>query len=282
MKPFTLRLYFPSGDPYGLKVAKLGNWSGVGVIFPRALLAEARKRLELSRPGVYLLLGEDEDGFPLLYIGEADDVGKRIARHDQKKDFWTHAVVFTADENEGLDKAQTRYLEARLIELAKSRGQARLLNQTEGGPPPLSEMDRADAEQFLENLLLTLPPLGVTSLGPEAPRRRSQAPKFYLKSKGVRAEAELTPEGFVVKKGSQAVLEETPSLQKALRRLRQHLASEGVLKREGDRYVFTQDYVFKSPSTAASVVRGGSSRGTTYWKTKDGKTLKAWLEASSA
>ncbi len=66
MKPFTLRLFFPDGDPYGLKVAKLGNWSGVGVIFPRALFGEAKKRPELGRPGVYLLLGEDEDGFPEL------------------------------------------------------------------------------------------------------------------------------------------------------------------------------------------------------------------------
>jgi len=251
-------------------------------MFPRALLGEARKRPELSRPGVYLLLGEDEDGFPLLYVGEADDVGKRIAQHDQKKDFWTHAVVFTADENEGLDKAQTRYLEARLIELAKSRGQARLLNQTEGSRPPLSEMDRADAEQFLENLLLTLPPLGVSFLGPEAPRRRSQAPRFYLTSKGVRAEAELTPEGFVVKKGSQAVLEETPSLSPSYRRLRKHLLETGILKPEGDRYVFTRDYAFSSPSAAAAVIRGGAPQAFTRWKTPGGKTLKEWLEASSA
>jgi len=282
MKPFTLRLYFPSGDPYGLKVAKLGNWSGVGVTFPRALLGEARKRPELGRPGVYLLLGEDEAGFPLLYVGEADDVGKRIARHDQKKDFWTHAVVFTADENEGLDKAQTRYLEARLIELAKSRGQARLLNQTEGSPPPLSEMDRADAEAFLENLLLTLPPLGVAFLGPEAPKRKRQEPRFYLTSKGVQAEGELTPEGFVVKKGSQAVLKETSSLRKTYRRLRQHLIKEGILKQEGDRYIFTKDYVFSSPSAAAAVVKGNTRKARTHWKTADGQTFKEWLEASSA
>ncbi len=284
MKPFTLRLYFPSGDPYGLKVAKLGNWSGVGVIFPRALLAEARKRPELGRPGVYLLLGEDEEGFPLLYVGEADDVGKRIAQHDQKKDFWTHAVVFTANANEGLDKAQTRYLEARLIELAKSRGQARLLNQTEGSRPPLSEMDRADAEQFLENLLLTLPPLGVTFLGPEPKQRASKAPVFILVKKGLRARAELHPEGLLVKAGSEAAKDCSSWISPGYRRLREHLIQIGVLAltENQDRYRFTRDHVFPSPSAAADVILCTSVPGPQVWKTEDGKTLKEWLEASSA
>ncbi len=282
MKPFTLRLFFPDGDPYSIKVAKLGNWSGVGVMFPRALLGEARKRPELGRPGVYLLLGEDEDGFPELYIGEADDVGKRIAQHDQGKDFWTHAVVFTASEDEGLDKAQTRYLEARLIELAKSRGQAKIKNQNQGSLPPLSEMDRADAEQFLENLLLCLPPLGVSFLGPKSPKKQAGVQKFYLSSKGVHAEAELTAEGFVVKKGSQAVLKETRSLPQSYKRLRQRLVEAGILKTAGDHYVFTRDFVFSSPSAAAAAIRGGSTQGTTYWKTKDGTTFKEWLAASSA
>ncbi len=206
-------------------------------MFPRALLGEARNRPELGRPGIYLLLGEDEDGFPELYIGEADDVGKRIAQHDQGKDFWTHAVVFTASEDEGLDKAQTRYLEARLIELAKSRGQAKIKNQNQGSLPPLSEMDRADAEQFLENLLLCLPPLGVSFLGPQSPKKKAGAQKFYLSSKGVHAEAELTAEGFVVKKGSQVVREPTKSLPQSCQRLRQRLVEAGILKTAGDYYV---------------------------------------------
>jgi len=175
-----------------------------------------------------------------------------------------------------LDKAQTRYLEARLIELAKSRGQAKIKNQNQGSLPPLSEMDRADAEQFLENLLLCLPPLGVSFLGPKSPKKQAGAQRFYLSSKGVHAEAELTAEGFVVKKGSQAVL--TQSYQ----RLRQRLVEAGILKIERDHYVLTRDYVFSSPSAAATAIRGGATQGTTYWKTKDGTTFKEWLASSSA
>ena len=199
----------------------------------------------------------------------------RIAQHDQGKDFWTHAVVFTASEDDGLDKAQTRYLETRLIELAKRRGQAKVKNQNQGSVPPLSEMDRADAEQFLENLLLCLPPLGVSFLGPKSPKKQTGVQKFYLSSK-------LTAQGFVVKEGSQAVRKETKFLPQSYQRLRQRLIEAGILKTAGNHYVFTRDFAFSSPSAAAAAIRGGSTQGTTSWKTKDGTTLKEWLEASSA
>lgn len=42
----------------------------------------------------------------------------------------------------------------------------------------------------------------------------------------------------------------------------------------GDRYRFSQDQVFGSPSTAAGVILGRTANGRIEWKTKDGKTLK--------
>ena len=38
--------------------------------------------------------------------------------------------------------------------------------------------------------------------------------------------------------------------------------------------MFTEDYIFSSPSTASSIVLGRNSNGLTEWKLKDGKTLK--------
>ena len=55
-----------------------------------------------------------------------------------------------------------------------------------------------------------------------------------------------------------------------------------MLRAEGDRYVFTQDYLFASPSTAAGVVLGRSANGRIEWQTKDGKTLKAVQELEAA
>ena len=38
-------------------------------------------------------------------------------------------------------------------------------------------------------------------------------------------------------------------------------------------YVFTQDFLFSSPSTAAALVLGRSANGWLEWKDQNGKTL---------
>lgn len=77
---------------------------------------------------------------------------------------------------------------------------------------------------------------------------------------------------FVVFAGSVARLRETdnfssqpPSLSKA-RRYRTFLVDEGVLEPCDGCLVFTQDFVFPSPSNAATVVLGNPSNGNDWWK----------------
>ncbi len=70
-------MFFVDGDPEGMLTATIPfQWTGHVLVTGRTQLKDALKRDEASRPGVYLLLGETEDG-PLLYIGESDDIGKR-------------------------------------------------------------------------------------------------------------------------------------------------------------------------------------------------------------
>lgn len=86
----------------------------------------------------------------------------------------------------------------------------------------------------------------------------------------------LTPNGFVVLVGSQAVLADRPSSKKypwALN-MRQKLRDDGALAVETGRLVFMKDVEFSSPSAAAAVVHGGHANGLTAWKNKEGKTLK--------
>ena len=63
-----------------------------------------------------------------------------------------------------------------------------------------------------------------------------------------------------------------------LRDLRQQLTEREVLKAEGDSLIFTQDFRFNSPSTAAGVLVGGSANGRLAWKDNRGRTLKAIQE----
>jgi hypothetical protein len=87
--------------------------------------------------------------------------------------------------------------------------------------------------------------------------------------------------GFVVRSGSEAMKDEVPSCHLYLKELRSTLIGNGVLQQASSGYVFTQDYVFNSPSTAAGVVQGRNANGRVEWKTKDGRTLRELQEAET-
>lgn len=94
-----------------------------------------------------------------------------------------------------------------------------------------------------------------------------------------------TTQGFVVRAGSFAAKDHTPSLQEhspAVVDLRSQLIQNGVLQEEKGMLRFTQDYTFSSPSMASSVVLGRASNGRTDWKDPGGRTLKALQEAEAA
>lgn len=57
--------------------------------------------------------------------------------------------------------------------------------------------------------------------------------------------------------------------------IRQRLVSEGILEIvDGGALRFTKDYIFPSPSQAASVVLARNANGWTAWKYADGRTLE--------
>ena len=57
---FRVIVYMESGDPEGLKVVEKSNWTGSGLVIPRAIFGESKTRPELGRAGVYLLVGPSE------------------------------------------------------------------------------------------------------------------------------------------------------------------------------------------------------------------------------
>jgi hypothetical protein len=83
----------------------------------------------------------------------------------------------------------------------------------------------------------------------------------------------LVEDGFVVFEGSIARIEIAPSAVQSLRPQREKLLASGVLEERAGVYVFTQDFLFTSPSTAAAIVLGRSANGWLEWKDLEGKTL---------
>jgi len=83
-------------------------------------------------------------------------------------------------------------------------------------------------------------------------------------------------DGFVVLKGSTAVLQERASSAKwpQWMSVRRRLIADGTLVEKDGFYEFTSSFQFSSPSAAATVIHGGPANGLTSWRNKRGKTLK--------
>jgi hypothetical protein len=272
-KAYTIKIFLPDGNPDGLRTIEKSGWNGSGIVFPRTMLGEARKRPELGRAGVYILLGPpEESGLPKVYVGEGDPVQPRLDSHAAKKDFWTTCVAFTA-KDANLNKAYVQYIEARLISLASNAKRSVLDNGNSPALPTLSESDKADAESFLAEVHLCLPVIGVTVFSGTSIAKINDR-GLIISAKGIEASGAEREDGFVVFAESGAVDSEVPSCHGYLKELRKALVDNGVLEKAKNGFVFTQDYVFQSPSTAAGVVQGRSSNGRVDWKTKDGVTLK--------
>ena len=279
--PTSIRIFLSDGKPDGIRVVDKANWTGRAVVASRAQLAEAlRERQELTRPGVYVLAGTDDDGASRLYIGEADDLASRLRSHAATKDFWTWFVAFTSND-ESLNKALIRCLESKLIGLARSANQWEVDNGTAPSEPPLSEADRADAEWFLTEMLLIYPILGIDAFDKAAEETSApdEGADLRLNERGAQGQGRETRDGFVVFEGSRARISENPSIHAHQADLRRQLIERGVLVTDGDALSFTQDYRFNSPTMAAAVLVGGNANGRTSWKTADGKTLKTIQEA---
>lgn len=276
MPSATIKIFLVHGDPKRLRTAELSNWTGKAVAGPRSEFDSVLVREESEKSGVYFLTGTNpETGKSAVYIGEAESIRDRVKGH-LDKDFWNHISFFTS-KDENLTKAHIRYLEGRLIEQAKKAGRAEVIN-SQGSGSKLPESDREDMEIFLEKIHQLLPVLGVEVLVPTIATVSgpSEIDTLSCEIKGVKAIGHLTPNGFVVLAGSQAVLTERPSAKKYPWpvNMRQQLKDQGALKENAGHLLFTKDIEFSSPSAAAAVVHGGHANGLTAWKNNNGKTLK--------
>jgi len=281
----SLELYFIDGKPDGMLTAEVFNWTGHLLMVPRTQISDALARRESRYTGVYLLLGE-RDGLPLAYIGEAEDISTRLRNHEGQKDWWTTAVLVTSTAN-NLNKSHVRYLEARLIELARSVGRVPLDNGTTPARPSLTEAEQSNMEAFLENVLMVLPALRVdaflsnkrpsTSAVGASELLRGQVFGLVSKKHGIVATAIFDDGEFVVQKGSQARSAWTGPADHSYAQAHAELMRMGVIASRGTLCEFTTNYAFKSSSAAAAAVNGRPSNGTLDWKLKStGQTYKDW------
>jgi hypothetical protein len=276
MTSATIKIFLPNGDAKGLRTAEISNWTGKALAAPRTELDGLLARDELDKAGVYILIGSDpQTNAARAYIGEAEVIRDRLRQH-KGKEFWVSAIVVVS-KDENLTKAHIRYLESRLLAEAGQVGRF-TLEQNQAGGSKLPESDREDMEVLLSRIRQLLPVLGSDLLSPIAQSVSTlQATLVFCRIKGVEARGQRTADGFVVFRGSQAVLEERPSAQQRypfVLAKRRQLILDRTLVSNGRVLEFAKDTEFSSPSAAAATVHGGSANGLIAWRTKDGKTLK--------
>ncbi|SDX30135.1 protein of unknown function [Albimonas donghaensis] len=299
-----MRMFLVDGNPKGIVTAEIMNWSGHALSAPRERLPEVLQRPEAKRTGVYFLFGDplDASGRREVYVGESDDVGKRLAQHsksDEKDFFESFCIVTSKDQN--LTKAHARHLENRLTELAKSAGRSIVLNRIEPTQGVLPESDVSDMEFFRAQVEIILPVLGYDILRASAASRLAKsesedevepafstagaastalALRLRAAQRGMAAEAVLVDGEVVVRAGSTADAKPDHA-SNPVENLRNSLVEDGSLADDpasgGNLLRFMRDVSFSSPSQAAAVIYGRNVNGRTSWRLKEGgQTLKEY------
>lgn len=300
----SIRIFLVDGTSSGTRTAELGLSTIKALVIPRASLLSAAQRSETQKTGVYVLLGQDSElpNQKRIYIGEGDTIMNRLSIHnkDPEKDFWDEAVLFVS-KDENLTKAHVRYVEARLISLAKNAKRSVVANgtsPTEQGRLP--EPDEVEMEEFIAQARLLLGALGFDIFEPikaAAPTQAQEQQPQQLLGHGVLPEFKFSGAGFdatmiidansgqfIVKAGSKARKTETPSLQPTYKNLRNQLIQSGVLQSiDENSYQFGQDFSFSAPTPAAQVVCGSTANGRTAWRsTTDNETFADWQDIQLA
>lgn len=273
----TIELFLVNGTADSIITAELSNWNGKAIKIPR-IEVQACTRDDITQAGVYFLFCKEDDDSDSVYIGESENVKERLIQHlrdyqaDKEKYYWTTAVIFTGRD---LNKTLIRYLENRLVEIAKSCKRYKILTKNTYSNTVMKESERSVMEEFIDDIKVVINALGYKVLEPLLQRSTSDSSEdeelLNISIGAAKATGKTTTEGFVVLQG--AVINEkisTKSVSAGIVKLREKWFEEGKIKN----LVTTEDLLFSSSSAAADFVLGYSVSGPKTWKDKNGRSLK--------
>ena len=187
------------------------------------------------------------------------------------------------NKDEFLTKSHIKYLESRLVEMAKEAKSAEIENSTTPSLPMLPEPDIADMEFYLEQIKLILPLMGFNFLIPSVVipstnnKETSVTQKggmiYTIKSSNLNANMVETDDGYIVLKGSEAK-SSAGALSVASTKRREKLILDQTLVSKGNILIFMQDAIFTSVSTAATMILAREANGRIEWVDQNGRTYK--------
>lgn len=268
----SIELFLVNGTADSLITAELSNWNGRAIKIPRIEVASCN-RDDLAQVGVYFLFSKDDKDADSVYIGESENVKERLIQHIQNEIIeWHTAVIFTG---RNLNKALIRYLENRLVLIARDCGRYNVLTKNTYATT-IKESEIAIMEEFIDNVKVLINTLGFKVL--ESIKQPNNSlnkgtqddESLELAIGDIKAYGNVSPEGFVVYKGSSVNKETKQSLSKTYKTLRTKLIDT---KKIVD-FQVTEDILFTSSSAAAATLLGYPASGPKCWKNSKGLSLK--------
>lgn len=283
----NLNIFLMDGDVTGRIKCTMPGWSGLAYKIPRIYLDKCKDREQLKQSGVYFLFGKNNFDEDAVYIGQAgirkngEGVLFRVAEHLKDDFYFNEAVMFTTSGN-SWGPTEISYLENKFTNLAIDTNRYKVQNGNDPNPGNVTEEKEAELEIYVEQFKIMLGVLGYRIFVPLVKTPESVVEerddelilglsrKIKRSQRNIEAYCKRTNEGFVVLAGSQ--IEETDSgfIPDVIKELRERCKQNNEIK-DG---VLTRNYLFKSPSYAASFVLGMTTNGKVDWKTEDGTSLK--------
>lgn len=270
----TIQMYIFDGNPNGRIMCELSNWNGRVYKISRNELLKFSQREDSQNTGVYFLFGKDDENNDTVYIGEAEKMIVRLKQHLKDSEYWNDCIAVISKDNL-LNKAHVKYLENAFYMLAQKSGRYNILNSTVPTCSSVSEYDEAMLQEFISNAKLLVNTLGYKAfdtIDDSNVNQRDEAEYFYIKAaRGANAKGLIVSDGFAVMKGSIIASSTVLSMSESLKNRRNSLIKKGIIN---ENFEFTKDYIFTSPSLAASIVMGRSANGLTEWKNNKNKSIK--------
>lgn len=271
MKPFTIKTFFPTGDPSGLRVAFVRGLPVKAFYIPRSDVKIFKKHYKkyASLEGMYMLFNtnnpNDINQKKDVYIGKTTNIINRLRSHsnrDDKEDWWNVELAFTiTDSTDPLDEGATSYLEYLMCRKAANSTLFKLrYNQQHPKKQSISESDEDHDKALFHNINLLSKALGFDvflNVNQNAYHYNNRSHNiFVINRRDSYAKAKYTPKGLVILKGSKI----TPH--PVLKNFHDNHYKDWPINQEG---IFTENKLCVTPSEGSSIIIKGPSDGWIEW-----------------
>lgn len=253
-------------------------------VLPYDKVAKVGKEHLQEKYAFYILLGVNEVGKPMAYIGQTNDFTVRANDHKCKKDWWETALVFVSKAAE-IFASEVLYLEYIGWKEATEKKNYIIANTKSIKEPGLSEDKKNDMELFFEEIKFLTRFYGCTVFDAPVITKTEEKERtiLYMRKPKIGIDATVfyypVTRTFILKEGSKIRLADLPNGSQEAHKLRSEIKADGSQsKKVSDMLVILKDIDITStdrtPSGATCVINGGTDQGTTSLKDKDGNTFE--------